>query len=77
MIIGQGSSKNNLHLKGQACCVHYHQTLQQLNDPLQSISNNHEFKQKPRRGWSYRYIASAALAYGKAEVLPRSKPTRF
>lgn len=61
MTIGQGSSKNNVHVKGQACCVHYHQPLQQLNDPLQSSSKNHEFKQKPGRAWSYQCIVSAAL----------------
>lgn len=62
MAIGQGSSKTNLHVKGQACCVHYHQTLQQLNEPLQSISTNREFKQKPRRGWGYHYLVHAAPA---------------
>lgn len=50
MTIGQGSSKNNVHVKGQACCVHYHQPLQQLNDPLQSSSNNYELKQKAWEG---------------------------
>lgn len=62
MTIGQGSGKNNPHTKGRACCVHHHQPPQQLNDPLQSISDNQDFKQKPGRGWSCRYILSAALS---------------